>query len=42
MTDEALFTSSNDLDIPDLSLEMCADYLVLPYIQWGQLPDTVR
>lgn len=37
MTDEALFTSSNDLDIPDLSLDMCADYLVLPYIQWGSV-----
>lgn len=37
MTDEALFTSTNDLDIPDLQLEMCADYLVLPYIQWGSI-----
>lgn len=37
MPDEALFVSDNDLDIPTLSLEYCADYLVLPFVQWGSI-----
>ena len=37
MVEEALFTSTNDLDIPTLRLDMCANHFILPFVQWGSI-----
>lgn len=37
MVVEALFTSTNELDIPDLRLDMCANHFVLPFVTWGSI-----